>query len=114
VPALADELSPQLVRQVAERDRCRPGRTLELAPLPGEIGVTGSLGHPLSHAQVRQMDAADVGGHAEEQDGLEPLQVVAGRLPRLAGIDIAAGHADQPFRGRSQRARQKSRWMGKT
>ena len=38
MPALADELSPQLFRQVAQRERRRPGRKLEPAPLLGEVG----------------------------------------------------------------------------
>ena len=56
MPALADELPPQLFGKVAERDRRRPGRALEPPPLLGEIA-----GEPRLEITERDLDGASIG-----------------------------------------------------
>ena len=70
-PVLADELPPQLVRQIAERDRRRPDGELEPSPLLGEVVRDARLElgeRGLDSAPVARPEPRKKGGRRSRHD----------------------------------------------
>jgi hypothetical protein len=83
VPALADELAPQLFGQVDERERRRPDDLLEPAPLAGE--VVRQL--PLVVGE-RDLDGVSVSRRQPRQKGRRRLRQREDLLGRPGALGI--------------------------